>query len=127
MTLTKPEYTPERWHITFILWAVLAFALSINSFVGWLLPQFEVVILVIHFLGFLGVMLPLIVLGPHGSATDVFSRFINGAGWPTHGLSFIVGIIGNVWTFVGTIYPCGLECLALTCSDYSQESTVQST
>ena len=125
--MTKTEYTPERWHVTFILWAVLAFALSINSFVGWLLPQFEVVILVIHFLGFLGVALPLIVLGPHGSAADVFSRFINGAGWPTHGLSFVVGIIGNVWTFVGTICLCEVECLALTYSEYSQESMVQFT
>ena len=84
-----------------ILWAVLAFALSINSFVTWLLPQFEAVVLIIHFVGWLGVMLPLVVLGPHGSATEVFTQLVNGAGWPENGISFMIGVIGNVWVFVG--------------------------
>ena len=76
--------------------------------------------MVIHFLGFLGVMLPLIVLGPHGSATEVFTTFINGAGWPRHGLSFIIGIIGNVWTFVGMFCDYGFGCLALMVDEIFQ-------
>jgi hypothetical protein len=52
-------------------------------------------------IGFFAVLIPLVYLGPHGSAKDVFASFINGGGWSTDGLSFFVGIIASVYTFTG--------------------------
>ncbi|KAL9000335.1 MAG: hypothetical protein Q9169_001052 [Polycauliona sp. 2 TL-2023] len=47
-------------------------------------------------------MIPLVYMAPHGSATDVFTLFVNAGGWQTTGLSFFVGIYGNVFSFLGT-------------------------
>lgn len=37
------------------------------------------------------------------SAHDVFTVFSNGGAWPTQGLSFFVGLIGNVFAMFGTM------------------------
>ncbi|KAI4160936.1 MAG: hypothetical protein L6R39_000142 [Caloplaca ligustica] len=52
-------------------------------------------------MGFFAVLIPLIYLAPHGSAASVFQTSLNGGHWPTQGLSYCVGFIGNVATFVG--------------------------
>jgi len=48
-------------------------------------------------------LIPLVYLGPHGSAKDVFATFINGGNWSSDGLSFFVGIIASVYTFTGNV------------------------
>ncbi|KAI0469300.1 putative GABA permease [Xylaria cf. heliscus] len=62
---------------------------------------FEGFILVIHIVGFFAVIFPLALLSRHGTATDVFENFSNMGGWPTQGLSFSIGIMGNVFAFLG--------------------------
>ncbi|KAL8896390.1 MAG: hypothetical protein Q9192_003116 [Flavoplaca navasiana] len=100
--LNYPDYPAERWHGTFILWAVIVVAVIVNTVIVSLLPKLECVILIIHVLGFFAVMIPLVYLAPHGSAKDVFTLFVNAGGWQTTGLSFFVGIYGNVFSFLGT-------------------------
>ncbi|KAH8590706.1 amino acid transporter-like protein [Bisporella sp. PMI_857] len=101
IALTKPEYNPKGWHGTLLYWAVIFFAVFINTVVSKLLPKFEGTVLFLHILGFIVILVPLVVLAPHGKASDVFSVWNNGGGWPTQGLSFFVGLIGNVFAFVG--------------------------
>ena len=38
------------------------------------------------------------------SAHDVFTQFSNGGGWPTQGLSFFVGLVGNVFAMFGVFF-----------------------
>ena len=99
--LNYPDYPAERWHGTFILWAVIVVAVIVNTVIVSLLPKLECVILIIHVLGFFAVMIPLVYMAPHGSAKDVFTLFVNAGGWQTTGLSFFVGIYGNVFAFLG--------------------------
>lgn len=99
--LNNPSYESQRWHGTLLCWAVLAVAVFINTVVSGLLPMIEGIILVVHVLGFFAVLIPLVYLGPHGSAASVFLESLNDGGWPTQGLSYCVGFIGNVATFVG--------------------------
>lgn len=99
--LTNPDYAPKSWQGTLLYWAVIFFAVFINTVVSNQLPRFEGLILILHLLGFFVVMIPLVVLGPHGDAKDVFTVFLNGGGWPTQGVSFFVGLLGNVFAFVG--------------------------
>ncbi|KAI9849537.1 MAG: hypothetical protein M1837_004157 [Sclerophora amabilis] len=40
-------------------------------------------------------------MAPHGTVADVFKTSLNEGNWPTQGLSYCVGFIGNVATFVG--------------------------
>lgn len=102
MTATYYEYEPKAWHGTLLYWAVIFFAVFINTIVSSALPKFEGLILILHVLGFFAILIPLIVLSPHGDASTIFTSFQNTGNWPTQGLSFMVGMIGNVFAFVGT-------------------------
>ena len=84
------------------MFAVLGFSVSINVLVSSVLPKFEGMLLVLHIVGFFAVMVPLVVLGPHGDAASVFKTFQNSGQWSSQVLSCFVGIIGNVVAFVGT-------------------------
>ncbi|KAI4267972.1 MAG: hypothetical protein L6R38_008013 [Xanthoria sp. 2 TBL-2021] len=102
IVLNYPEYNAQRWHGTLLLWSVICVAVLVNTVIVSLLPKLECVILIIHVLGFFAVMIPLVYMAPHGSAKDVFTLFVNGGGWQTTGLSFFVGLYGNVFAFLGT-------------------------
>ncbi|KAK3214168.1 hypothetical protein GRF29_28g2287373 [Pseudopithomyces chartarum] len=101
LVLTQPNYTPHNWHATILFWAIIAFAVVITTGANWLLPMFEAIILFIHIAGFLGIIVPLLAMGPHENAHDVFTTFINRGGWDTQGLSFCIGMMGTVYAFVG--------------------------
>ncbi|KAI0397208.1 putative GABA permease [Xylariaceae sp. FL0594] len=101
--LTHPEYAGvmKNWHGTLLFWAVVLVSYAINTAAGSLLAKFEGLVLVLHILGFFAVILPLTLLSPHGTAKDVFNTWTNAGLWQTQGLSFCVGIIGNVFAFLG--------------------------
>lgn len=112
LVLTQPNYTPHNWHATILFWAIIAFAVVITTGANWLLPMFEAIILFIHIAGFLGIIVPLLAMGPHENAHDVFTTFINRGGWDTQGLSFCIGMMGTVYAFVGgdgAIHVCAEE------------------
>lgn len=99
--LNYPDYVPYNWHGTLFAWAVIAVSMFVNIILAGLLPFLEGAILLLHVLGFVALLIALVYLSPHGNASDVFFRTINEGGWSTQGLSFCVGFIGNVATFVG--------------------------
>ena len=99
--LDNPDYVAKQWQGTLLAWAIVALAIFINCVVPSLLPKFEIFILVFHLAGFVAIMTTLLVLSPHGSAKSVFLTALNEGGWSTQGLSYCVGFLGNVATFVG--------------------------
>ena len=101
IVLADVNYDFKAWHGMLLYWGIVLFAVFINTVVSSLLPKFEGLILIIHILGFFAIIFPLIILGPHGDASSVFQSFINGGNWPTDGLSFFVGLLGNVFAFFG--------------------------
>lgn len=114
--LTHPAYASvmQNWHGTLLFWAVILFGYTINSAIGALLAKFEGLVLVVHLLGFLGILLPLALLSDHGDSAAVFNNFYNLGDWQTQGLSFCIGILGNVFAFLGAdgaihVSPCSKE------------------
>jgi choline transport protein len=101
-TLCHESFMPELWHGTLLFWAVLLFAVFINTLVSSALPKFEGLILVLHVLGFFAILIPLVVLGPHADTKEVFGTWVNNGGWQTQGVSFMVGMMGNAFAFVGS-------------------------
>lgn len=99
--LNYPDYEPQNFHGALLAWAVIAVCIFVNIVLAGLLPLLEGAILFIHVLGFIAILITLVYLSPHGAAEDVFFRTLNEGNWPTQGLSFCVGFIGNVATFVG--------------------------
>ncbi|GAW17226.1 hypothetical protein ANO14919_066800 [Xylariales sp. No.14919] len=101
--LTHPEYldTIQNWHGTLLFWAVLLLGYAINTALSSLLARFEGLVLVFHILGFFAVIFPLVFLSEHSTSQAVWNNWLNLGDWPTQGLSFSIGILGNVFAFVG--------------------------
>lgn len=99
--LNSTSYSPEPWQATLLVWAVVSVAVFVNTVVSSLLPKVEGLVLILHVLGFFAILIPLVNMGPHGDATDVFTVFLNGGGWPTMGVSFMVGLVATTWNFLG--------------------------
>ncbi|KAJ5553126.1 hypothetical protein N7494_002504 [Penicillium frequentans] len=101
VTLNNPEFAQQRWQNTLLAWASVAATFFINVVIPNVLPRFEIVILILHLAGFIGITATLLAMSPKKSAHFVFHTTLNEGGWPTQGLSYCVGFIGNVATFVG--------------------------
>jgi choline transport protein len=80
--------------------AVGAFAVSFNVFATKHLPFFEGVILVMFLIGFFVIIIPLWVLAPRASVSDVFGKFENFGGWSTMGGACIVGQMAASAAFI---------------------------
>ncbi|PQE06790.1 Amino acid polyamine transporter I protein [Rutstroemia sp. NJR-2017a BBW] len=92
--LNHPQYTAKPWQILLLFYAFIFFSVFINTVISRALPKIEGLILIIHVLGFFGILIPLVYMAPHTSAHDVFTVFLNGGGFATQGLSTLVGMLG---------------------------------
>lgn len=101
VALNNPDYIPEGWHGTLLVIAVTAFCIIFNTFLAKRLPMVEGLVLIVHILGFFAVLIPLWVLAPRASASDVFTTLLNLGGWSTTGLAFMVGLLSPVYTLIG--------------------------
>ena len=101
IVLNDSHYESQRWQGTLLLWAVILVAVLINTVISSLLPMLEGIILVVHGLGFFAILIPLVYTSSHSSTSTVFGSFVNQGSWSSQGLSFWVGIIGNVFAFLG--------------------------
>jgi choline transport protein len=101
LILDYPDYEPKPYQGTLLAWLTIAVAIFINVVIpGWL-PRFEVFMVAFHVAGFIAIVTVLWVCSPHSSASFVFTTSMNEGNWPTQGLSYCVGFLGNVATFVG--------------------------
>jgi choline transport protein len=71
--------------------AVGVFAITFNSFGAKHLPLFEGIMLAAFVVGFFAICIPLWVLAPKSSASEVFGKFDNFGGWTSIGAACIVG------------------------------------
>jgi choline transport protein len=102
LILDYPGYDGQLWQGTLLTWAVIAVCIFVNVVLPNLLPRFEVFILVFHICGFFAILVTLLVVTPNlGSNASVWLTSLNEGGWPTQGVSYCVGFLGNVATFVG--------------------------
>ncbi|KXT07565.1 hypothetical protein AC578_10197 [Pseudocercospora eumusae] len=100
--LDNPDYVAKPWQGTFLTWAVIVGCIFVNVVIPNLLPKFEVFILVFHLAGFVAIITTLWVMTPTITPSHtVWMTSLNEGGWPTQGLSYCVGFLGNVATFVG--------------------------
>lgn len=102
LNYSEPTYEPKQWHGTLLAWAITAFAIFINVILPGLLPKIEIAVIVLHISAFIGVVTTLWVMTPvKHDAHFVFATALNEGNWPTQGLSYCVGFLGNVALFVG--------------------------
>lgn len=102
LILDYPSYSDKAWQGTLLTWAVIAGCIFVNVIIPNWLPRFEVFIMVFHIAGFIAILVTLLVMTPSlGSNASVWLTALNDGGWPTQGVSYCVGFLGNVAIFVG--------------------------
>jgi len=102
LILDYPSYDAKLWQGTLLTWLVIVVCIFINVVIPNWLPRIEVFILVFHLVGFVAIVATLWATTENYTPShNVWAYAINGGEWPTQGLSYCVGFLGNVATFVG--------------------------
>ncbi len=99
--LNSPTYVPERWHGTLIVWAIVTFCVFFNTYLAKRLPVVEGIVLIIHVMGLFAVVITLWFLSPRSRASDALLTFTNGGGWPSMGLSAMIGLLTPMNSLLG--------------------------
>lgn len=100
--LDYPTYTATNWKATLLTWAVSLVSTFVNAVIPATLPRIEIGTVIFHIAGFV-VIIALLwrYTDSYHDANFVFRTSLNEGNWPTQGLSYCVGFLGNVATFVG--------------------------
>ena len=114
IVLNNPTYVFERLHGTLLVWAVTAFCIIFNTFLTKKLPAIEGVVLAVHMLGLFAVILPLWILSPRATANEALFTFTNGGGWPSTGLSAMIGLLTPETSLIG--FDCAVHMCAYSTS-----------
>jgi choline transport protein len=96
-----PDYVPERWHLTLIIFAMLIFEALMNMYAFWLIPWVELLAGMLHILLFVVFVVVLAALAPRHTADYVFLNTQSASGWTNSFVSWNIGLITPTWGFVG--------------------------
>ncbi|OAG45137.1 hypothetical protein AYO21_00485 [Fonsecaea monophora] len=97
-----PGYTAERWHLTFIMWALLISCGLINTFTFWLVPWLELASGILHVILFVIFVAVLTALAPKHDTTFVFFTESILSGWDRSSfVAFNLGMLVPAWGFIG--------------------------
>ena len=88
------------------MYAVLGLTVLVNTLFVKYLPGLEGVVLILHVIGFFAIMIPLVDLAPISPASFVFTEFTNLSGYPSNGLSFLIGQAAIAILFIGYDGAC---------------------
>lgn len=98
----EDSYTPKSWEGLLMAWLVIATGIFVNAVTPGLLPKFEIFIIVFHLAGFVAIIATLwACTDVRATSHFVWTTSLNEGGWPTQGLSYCIGFMGQVATFVG--------------------------
>jgi hypothetical protein len=111
LAINYPDsYVPKQWHVTLFVIAVALIAIIFNTFLAQKLPLIEGIILILHVFGFFGILIPLWVLGPKSSASEVFGNIQDNGGWGNNGLACLVGLVAPIYALIGKFCERNPEC-----------------
>lgn len=95
------DFAFTRWQQSLLMIAFGFLTIPFNTFWRRFLPMFEIIVLVLHFAGFFATILPLWILAPKNSASEVFTEVVNSGGWSNTGLSLLIGQVTVLYCMAG--------------------------
>ncbi|KAK3677126.1 hypothetical protein LTR78_003331 [Recurvomyces mirabilis] len=101
IVLQVPGYELQPWHSTLLTIAVIAFSVVFNTALATRLPLIEGVMFILHLVGFFAIIIPLWVMAPRATAKDAILTFSNNGGWPSTGLSAMIGLTSPLSVMIG--------------------------
>lgn len=107
IALNNPDYGFQHWHATLLTIALMCFAVIFNTVLAVRLPLVEGCVLILHVAGFFAIFIPMWVLAPRARPEDVLLTFSNNGGWPSLGLSSMIGLTAPITALIG--YDCSVH------------------
>lgn len=77
----RDSFTFPNWQYTLIMLAFLAITIVFNTWGASSLPMLETLSLLAHLIGFFVVIIPVLIMAPKNSASEVFTSFTSSSGW----------------------------------------------
>lgn len=102
VSIYNPSYAQQNWHESLLMMGIGVLGTLMNTYGAKHLPILEGIVLVVHIFGFFCIIIPLWVLSPKASASDVFGTFDNFGGWSSIGTACFVGSITATGSFAGS-------------------------
>jgi choline transport protein len=99
--VNNPDYVPQRWHLTLIIFAMLIFQALMNMFAFWLIPWVELLAGILHVLLFFVFLVVMVALAPRHTADWVFLNTEANSGWTNNFVAWNIGLLTPTWGFVG--------------------------
>jgi choline transport protein len=127
--LNHPGYVPQPWHASLLTWGVVSFGFFFNTVLAPRLPAVEVIFFVLHIVGWFGIFVTLLVMGPRHNAVDTFTHFYDGGNWGSVGLSGIITMMNSSAMLVGyesPVHMC-MSCRSYSLVDHANECTAEET
>ncbi|PQE33054.1 hypothetical protein CJF32_00011170 [Rutstroemia sp. NJR-2017a WRK4] len=95
--ITDPDFAFTTWQYTLLMIGYLLITIVFNTWLAKTLPMIETFSLFGHLLGFIVVLVPLWVMAPKNSASDVFLKVVNNAGWSNTGTSCLIAQVSVIY------------------------------
>jgi len=95
------SYTPQRWHITMIIAALLFVQGAMNAYTFWLVPYIELLGGVLHVSLWIIIIVVLLVRAPKHNPDFVFFTKSSSSGWTNKFVIWNLGLLTPTWGFVG--------------------------
>lgn len=104
ITLSNPDYVPERWKVTLIYMAILLLSFILNQWFSKILPLLETMIMSFHIIFFFAILIAAAVLPPtRNSVSFVFTEVQNLSGWENDGVAWCLGMLTSAYILVGKL------------------------
>ena len=100
IVICDPSYVIQGWQGALLSMAFMTSAILFNTFAIGKLTILEGLAILLHFFGFVALVVILWVMGPR-AGSETFVTFTDEYGWGSKGLATMVSIIGPMTTYLG--------------------------
>lgn len=91
-----------NWHQSLLMICIAALGTVMNTFGAKRLPLLEGLVFILHVVGWFATIIPLWVLAPKATSSQVFSTFSNNGGWASIGAACYIGSVTATGSFAGS-------------------------
>ncbi|KAJ5546784.1 hypothetical protein N7494_004369 [Penicillium frequentans] len=100
--LNNPEYHPQQWQGTLMMWAIVAFVGLINIYGIKILPALQMLGGIMHIVFFIAIIIPLVLLSRRSTSDFVFTELMTSEeGWQSKGVAWCLGMLTVTYCFAG--------------------------
>lgn len=100
--LNSPDYVPQRWHGTLIMWGIVIFAGAVNVYGIKIIPALQMLGGIMHITFFIAIVVPLVLLARRSTSAFVFTELLTTkGGWQSDGVAWCLGMLTVTYCFLG--------------------------